>query len=165
MKVNWVALPLEKETIMEEDIDFSHESFDPNFLRQITCCHAKAKLTRFMETLRVVLSVKASVIAVCAYSLEDVPLNLNLREELDFTRDKEDEENIYLSRNNFTLDEYVLDLILTSIPPKVIKKGASLPESGKGYRVLSEEDFLKEREEKKDPRWEKLDSVKINDDK
>ena len=44
-----------------------------------------------------------------------------------------------------------------------MKKGAKLPTNGNGYRVLSEDEYNKEQEEKVDPRWAALDDINLED--
>ncbi|MFA6675793.1 MAG: hypothetical protein WCS49_02845, partial [Bacilli bacterium] len=78
--------------------------------------------------------------------------------------DENDESAFYEPDNIFVIDEYILGLILAAVPSKVVNKGEKLPSDGSDYRIISEEDFLKEKKEKRDPRWQKLDSVKINND-
>jgi len=164
MKINRQILPLEKEISLLEDIDFSTMKFDQNFLRRITFCHVEARACQYHDVLRIIVNVKANVVAVSAYSLKDVNLPLKLHDELIFSDDENDESAFYEPDNLFVIDEYILGLILAAIPSKVVNKGEKLPSDGRGYRILSEEDFLKEKKGKTDPRWQKLDSVKMNDD-
>lgn len=164
MRINRQILPLEKEIFLSEDIDFSAMKFDQNFLRRITFCHVEAKACQYHDLLRIIVNVKANVVAVSAYSLKDVKLPLKLRDELIFSDDENDESAFYEPDNVFVIDEYILGLILAAVPSKVVNKGEKLPSDGSDYRIISEEDFLKEKKEKRDPRWQKLDSVKINND-
>ena len=62
----------------------------------------------------------------------------------------------------FDIDPYVLSLVVSEIPAKIVKKGAKLPEDGSGYRVLSEEEYNKEQENKKDSRWDALDKIELD---
>ncbi|MFA7032848.1 MAG: hypothetical protein WC201_04735 [Bacilli bacterium] len=164
MRINRQILPLEKEISLSEDIDFSAMKFDQNFLRRITFCHVEAKACQYHDLLRVIVNIRANVVAVSAYSLKDVKLPLKLRDELIFSDDENDESAFYEPDNVFVIDEYILGLILAAVPSKVVNKGEKLPSDGSDYRIISEEDFLKEKKEKRDPRWQKLDSVKINND-
>ena len=43
-----------------------------------------------------------------------------------------------------------------------LDKNSKLPDDGQGYRVLSEEDYLKEKENKIDERWSKLDELDLD---
>lgn len=161
MKLNRATLKVNRPTKFVEDIDFSKESFDPLFLRGIKSCHVEIEATEYEELLRVEFSIQAKVIAVCAYTLEDVELPLLINEELAFSDSEDDEYSNYEPNDIIDLDEYILGLIIASIPPKVIKKGAKPPQNGDGYRVISEEDLIEERKSKKDSRWDALDDIEF----
>lgn len=161
MKLNRLQLKVNAPTKFVEDIDFSNHEFDPLFLRGIKECHAEAEATEYEELLRVEVHVKTKVIAVCAYTLDDVELELDINEELSFSDQKDDEYSYYEDGAIIDLDEYILSLIISYIPPKVIKKGAKPPKGGDGYRVLSEDDLAKERANKVDPRWSALDDLDL----
>ena len=64
-------------------------------------------------------------------------------------------------KSNIEVDEYILDLIIAEVPMKIVKKGAKLPSSGEGYRVLSEDEYNKEQEQKTDSRWAALDDIEL----
>lgn len=161
MKLNRQTLPMNKSVPFEDDIDYSSYEFDPNYIRGIPECHVEIVATQYEDLLRVTFNIKAKVIAVCAYTLEDVILPIKTKDELNFTEDEEDDTCNYEPNQIIDLDDYVLALILSQVPPKVIKKGAKLPENGNGYRVLSEEELAKERENKTDSRWDALDNLDI----
>lgn len=148
----------------EEAIDFSNVQFDPNHIKTINECIVKATATDYESILRIVLNIKATVIGVCSYSLEDVELKLNIRDELDFTDDETDDNCYYEKGNLINLDEYVLGIVLSNVPVRIIKKGAKMPKDGNDYRVISEETYNQEKENSHDSRWDILDSVKISDD-
>ncbi len=162
MKLNRQTLPLNKPINSSDDIDYSGYDFDPNYIRGIPECHVELESTQYEDTLRVYAKVKAKVIAVCAYTLEDVELKINIEDELSFTDDPEDESSNYAPGNLIDLDDYILALILAKVPPKVVKKGAKLPEDGSGYRVLTEEELAKERANKTDSRWDALDDIDLD---
>ena len=162
MKLNRQVLPLNKPVVSEDDIDYSKYDFDPNYIRGIPTCHVELEATQYEDLLRCYAKIKAKVIAVCAYTLEDVELDINITDELNFTDDPEDESSNYAPENIIDLDGYILALILAQVPPKVVKKGAKLPEDGNGYRVLTEAELAKERENKTDSRWDALDNLDLD---
>ena len=165
MKLNRVILEEGKEEIFEEEIDFSNFQFNETHVRRISACHAKIKATDYGETLRVVFQIRATVIAVCSYTLEDVPLELDFTDELEFTsEDMDDDAMIYEPDHIIDMDPHILSLIFARIPIKVVKPGAKLPENGDGYSVMTEEDYLRERSGKKNSAWDILDTVKLDDD-
>ena len=134
---------------------------DPTHIRKIENCVVKAKATDYESILRIELEINALVIGVCSYSLEDVELKLKINDELNFSDDENDPDCYYSSDSIIDLDEYILGILLANVPVRIIKKGAKLPEDGKGYRVLSEEQYEKEKENSTDPRWSKLDDLDL----
>ena len=165
MKLNRAYLEEGKEEIFTEKIDFSNFPFNETHVRRIPMCEATIKATDYGETLRVIFKIKAQVIAVCSYTLEDVPMDLDFTDELEFTNvDYQDDEMIYEPENIIDMDPHILSLIFARIPIKVIKPGAKLPENGNGYSVLTEEQFLAEKSGKKNSAWDILDTVKLDED-
>ena len=100
MKLNRAYLEEGKEEIFTEKIDFSNFPFNETHVRRIPMCEATIKATDYGETLRVIFQIKAQVIAVCSYTLEDVPMDLDFTDELEFTNvDYQDDEMIYEPEN------------------------------------------------------------------
>jgi len=60
-------------------------------------------------------------------------------------------EGFIVTGGDVDLDELALRLILSSLPIRLTRDEAGLPKSGKGFRVLSEEEKKKEDEEKPNP--------------
>lgn len=163
MKVNRFQLLEGKKEIYEEDIDFSSYPFNDTHIRNIPFCHAKVELTDFGEILLAVFHIKVDVNAVCSYSLEDVPLHYEFDDQLEFSSEaSEDDSIIFEASNIIDLDTHILSLILAKVPIKVVKKGAKLPSNGDGYSILTEEEYEKQKANKKDSRWDILDSVKLD---
>ena len=165
MIINRLLLEEGKTVHYSEDIDFSKDNENlNNLLKKIDDCHVEVDVTDYVNILRVIINLKANVTGICAYSLEDVPLVVKTNDELDFTDDEDyedDEDLIYITSPKIDLKNYIYSLICASLPSKIIKKGATLPKDGKGYRVLTEEDFIKEKESKPDPRWACLDDIEL----
>jgi len=151
---------------ISQDVDFSSVPLDGVLIRKINSCHVEVDIENFDYLLRVVINIKADTILPCSYTLEDVPYVIKGQEEFDFTfeAENESEDLIYIKGDSFELNEYVYSLLIALVPPKVIKKGAKLSQEGKNYRVLSEDEYLKEKAAKKDSRWSKLDDIEIDDD-
>ena len=164
MKINRALLKNGIPETFSEEVDFSHVELDPTHIRSIPHCVVKITATDYEEILHISLEINAVVIGVCSYSLEDVELKLKINDSLDFTDDVEDVDNYYEKENLIDLDPYILGILLANVPVRIVKKGAKLPKNGAGYRVLSEDDYLKEQSNKKDSRWDKLDSVQISED-
>ena len=92
----------------------------------------------------------------CAYTLEEIPYSYHVKETIELADNEEDEFEII--NNQIDIDQIVITLIVSNVPMKVIKKGAKLPSSGDGYRVLSEEDAKKE---KKSSPFDVLDDLEL----
>lgn len=150
MKVNRLLLKENENTTIEEIVDFTNFTPDMNHVRNISNCKVSLSLTDFGEILSCEMKISADVIASCAYTLEDVPYKVSIKEKLCFSSEIEDDEDIYYEKGNeIEMDPYILSAILSNVPHNLHKKGATLPSGGNGYRVLSEEEFNKERSEKK----------------
>ena len=162
MKINRALLTNGVAKSFEETIDFSTVQFDQNHIKSIPSCVVKAVATDYESILRIVVEINALVIGVCSYSLEDVELKFKINDELNFTDDEEDEDNYYAKDNIIDLDEYILGILLANVPMKIVKKGAKLPKAEEGYRVLTEDEYLKEESEKVDSRWAKLDDIDLD---
>ena len=152
-----------KDYVLEDDIDFSNEKFDGFHLKSIDSCHVKITGQVFEDLLMLEVNIDAKVIGVCAYSLEDVPLDIKVHDNIEISDVVEDDDVIFYEKNSvFDIDPYILSLIVTNVPQKIVKKGAKLPSGGKGYRVLSEEEYQKEESKKVDPRWAALDNLDLD---
>ena len=162
MKINRVTLKENEKEVFEEDIDFSSYHFNETHVRNVEDVHCILEAYEYGTLLRAVFHIKAKVTAVCSYSLDDVVLSISCDDELYFTdEESEDDELIYEKSNIIDMDPHILSLILAKVPIKVIKQGAKPPQDGDGYRVISEEEYEKERSQKKDSRWDLLDGLDI----
>lgn len=162
MKLNRKPLPLGKTVEFKEEMSFLDNSFDTFQIRNIPHADVLILATEYGETLRVVFDIKADVTAVSSYTLKDVPLKISVEEEFSFTdEDIEDDNILYEPNAIIELDEYILSLILSKIPIKVVGKNEKIPDGGEGYRVISQDDYEKEKETKTDPRWSALDDLEF----
>lgn len=161
MKINRFAFQ-NNQLEIEDDVDFSLAKLDPNHIRKIDNTHVKLKAQEYDDLICAEFEITCDVIGVCSYTLQDVPLHLHFKDSLEFSNEiNDDEDIIYEDKPIFDVDGYILQLIIGEVPIKLVKKGAKLPESGEDYRVISEDEYLKEKSEKKDPRWSKLDDIEL----
>ena len=165
MKINRALLTNGIAKTFEESIDFSSIQFDQNHIRGINNCEVKATATDYETILCIDVEISATVIGVCSYSLEDVEIPLKIKDQLVFSEDEEDEDNYFMKDNIIDLDEYVLGILLANVPVRIVKKGAKLPGDGKDYRVISEDQYIKEKENSVDHRWDALDDLELSEDK
>ena len=165
MKIIKAKLPLGKTINTVEPISFPEEIYTDNHIRHIEDTEINLSSTMYESFVRAVVDFKVKVIVACAYTLEDVPLDLHIHDELIFTEDENDEEDYYEPGPTIVLDDYILGLILARVPIKVVKKGAKLPEGGDSYRVIDEDSLNEERMNRKDERWNVLDQIEFDEDK
>ena len=161
MKIDLRKYELGKHYNFEEDVDFSSHIFSTSYrIRKITSCHVKIDLLQYEYITTLTLFIKGEVVGACSYTNEDVVLPYKVKEIMTFSS----EEGVadYLIENDLIdLDPYLFSLIDNAVPLNIVKKGAKLPESGNGYEVLTEEEYLKKKKEKKDARWSALDDLDI----
>ena len=161
MKINRFLFK-DKPVELLDEIDFSSETINLDNIRQIKKAKVKIIGQEYDDLLILDVTVDTDIIGICSYTLEDVPLHLHFKDTLEFSSEIEDDESIFFEpKPIFDIDPYILGLIVSETPTKIIKKGAKLPSSGDGYRVLSEEEYRQEQENKKDSRWSKLDDVEL----
>ena len=143
MKLNRLTLPVGKEVIFHEDIDFSSYKGDPYHVRSIKSCHMDLSVLNYDELVVLSFKIKGEVMTTCAYTLEEIPYQYDIKESVELAGNEDDE--FEMINETIDIDQILITLIVSNVPMKVIKKGAKLPSNGDGYRVLSEEDALKEK--------------------
>ena len=156
MKLNRLTLPVGKEVTFHEDIDFSSYQGDPYHVRSIKSCHMDLSVLNYDELIVLSFSLKGEVMTTCAYTLEEIPYQYQIKETVELAGNEDDEFEII--NETIDIDQILITLIVSNIPMKVIKKGAKLPSNGEGYRVLSEEEALKE---KKASPFDALDNLEL----
>lgn len=161
MKINRYLFQ-NKDYSLEEDLDFSSFSFDPTHIRGVNNTHVKVTGVDYDDYLILNIKINSDVIGVCSYTLEDIPLKIDINTSLTFSFLEEDEDVIHIESPIFDLDPYILDLIISEVPLTLVKKGAKLPSSGEGYRVLSEDQYEEEQKNKVDSRWSALDDIELD---
>lgn len=166
MKIEVSKLSYTKETILKEDLSFDVAKYPPCLpLIEVKKAEVDANVRRYEKFIYVSLKIKANVILQCSYTLKPFETTLNTVEEMHFASaaDEDDEDLIIYKGNSIELDKYIYDAISASIPPSPKAPGAKLPNGGKDYRVMSYDEFEKEKEEKVDPRFAKLDELEFDD--
>ena len=165
MIINRAILPINKTETFEEEVDFSSQVFDDNHVRRINKCQVKADVTEYGDVLRVQICGEAEVVASCSYTLEDVPLKVKFKDDFYFSGEEDSSQDCYYEpSNNVDLNPHILALVLAEVPHNVVKKGATLPNSGNGYRVLSEEQYLEEKKNKKNSAFDILDTIEFDEE-
>ena len=165
MKLNRAILPANKPQTFDEEIDFSSQACDENHVKRIEKCSVKVDATEYGDVLRVQVNGEAEVVASCSYTLEDVPLKVQFKDEFYFSNEEDSSQDCYFEPGvNIDLDPHILALILASVPHNITKKGAILPKSGEGYRVLSEDQYFEEKKNKKNSAFDILDTIEFDEE-
>lgn len=149
----------------EEDVSFDAEKYKctPPLL-SVNSCHVKVEASSYDDFIIVRLFVSADLTLESSYTLKPFPYKLKTNEEYHFTSTstEEDDDFILFKGNKIELDVYVFNLICASIPISPKAPGETLPSGGEGYRILKEEDYLKEKEKEVDHRFDKLDELDLD---
>ena len=156
MKLNRLTLPVGKEVIFHEDIDFSSYQGDPYHVRSIKSCHMDLSVLNYDELVVLSFSLKGEVMTTCAYTLEEIPYQYNIKESVELAGNEDDEFEII--NETIDIDEILITLIVSNVPMKVVKKGAKLPSNGDGYQVMSEEEA---NSKKKASPFDALDDLEL----
>ena len=165
MRLDVVKLPYTKVFELSEDLTFDPEVFKCHKpLIEVEKCHVELKAQRFEEFIYVTLNLKAKVILECSYTLEHFETNISGTDELHFAPNKdEDEDCIEYKGTSIDLDPYIFNLLSASVPLSPKAPNAKVPNSGKGYRVLSEDDYLKEKEEQGNSQFDALKDLNFDE--
>ncbi|MCQ2793062.1 MAG: DUF177 domain-containing protein [Bacilli bacterium] len=147
-----------------EDITFDKEKYKCVLpLIEIKKCHVKVDATNYNDFIEVMILVDAVVLLESSYTLKPFEFHMLTGEEYHFgTSAYEGDDVIEYKGNIIKLDDYIFNLISASIPLSPKAPGETLPKSGKGYRILSEDDYEKEKQSSGDPRFSKLDDIDFN---
>ena len=165
MRLDVAKLPYTKVFEQKEDLQFDPEVFVCHSpLIEVKNCHAELKAQRFEEFIYVTLSIKAKVVLECSYTLQHFESVISGVDELHFAPSKdEDEDCIEYKGTSIDMDHYIFNLLSASVPLSPKAPNAKAPTSGKGYRVLSEEEFLKEKEEGGNSRFDALKDLEFDE--
>ena len=165
MKLDVLKLPYTKVQTLSEDVSFDPEVFVcHNPLINVISCHAELKAQRFEKFIYINLSIKAKVTLQCSYTLKNFETVIEGSDELHFAPSKdEDEDCVEFKGTTIDMDQYIFNLLSASVPLSPKAPHAKAPESGKGYRVLSEEDFLREKEEQGNSQFDALKDLDFDE--
>ena len=165
MKIDVIKLPYTKVADLSEDIVFDPKVFVCHIpLVSVESCHAELKAQRFEEFIYINLSIKANVTLQCSYTLKNFKTTVEGSDELHFAPSKdEDEDCIEYNGTSIEMDQYIFNLLSASVPLSPKAPNAKAPKSGNGYRVLSEDEFLKEKEEHGNSQFDALEGLEFDD--
>ncbi|MBN2850497.1 MAG: DUF177 domain-containing protein [Erysipelotrichaceae bacterium] len=158
----------DKALVLDEEIAFSPATFDGNDrLRKLEKVHVTASglWDANQNVLRVHLDVSGVMVVPCAITDEDVLVEFKTEDDPVFSFGKtDDEEAIEVKGDTVELMPVVYPLIMMEIPLKVVKPGLKDYPKGDGWEVLTEEEYLREKQSQIDPRLAKLRDYKPKDE-
>ena len=164
MKIDVGKLVSTKENVFEEDVVLNEEKF--SLLPPLLCVnklHARAKVHRYQDFIDVNLEIKADVVLQCSYTLKPFEYKLHDEDEIHFASYDDGGDDIQIYKGNLIdLDPYIYNLLSAAVPTSPKAPGAKLPSSGKNFRVITEDEYLEEKEEGTDPRFDKLKDLDID---
>lgn len=164
MKIDVAKLVSTKENTIEEDVILNEEKFHllPPLL-EVKKLHARARVHRYQDFIDVDLLIKADVVLQCSYTLKPFDFKLQDEDEIHFASYDDGGDDIQIYKGNLIdLDPYIYNLLSAAVPTSPKAPGAKLPSSGKNFRVISEEEYNKEKEEGTDPRFDKLKDLEFD---
>ena len=155
-----------KAYIVEEDITFDTDTYKCILpLISVDKCHVVLKANRYDDFIEVVIDLKADLTLQSSYTLKPFSYKLKTNEEYHFSSIKDDEDNDFIvyKGNIIHLDELIFNLISASIPMSPKAPGEKLMKvEDEEYRLLSQDEYEKEKSEAVDSRWSKLDNLDID---
>ena len=165
MKLDVLKLPYTKVQTLEDDLSFDPEVFVCHSpLIEVKSCHVELKAQRFEEFIYITISLKAKVVLECSYTLKHFESEISGSDELHFAPSKdEDEDCIEYKGTSIDMDHYVFNLLSASVPLSPKAPNAKTPSSGNGYRVLSEDEFLREKEETGNSQFDALKDLEFDE--
>lgn len=154
------TIPIQKEFLFD-----AKEYAFKNPLLGIKKCFGDVEITKYRNYIRVNADLEVVALLECSYTLEPFDYEFTIHEEILISDKPEDEEEaIIIPGDDIDIERILFGLISSSLPLKPLKPGASLPQSGEGYRVIDDIQLAKDRTQSGDSRFSKLDDIDFEDD-
>ncbi len=104
------------------------------------------------------------MVCPCAITLQEVevPFNVEVDEVFSFLR-ADEYDAIPIKGEELNIGPLVFETIMQEVPLKVVKEGIIDYPKGDGWKITSEEEYAKSKEEKLDPRLAVLKEFKFSD--
>ena len=149
---------LEYKSLLEDYVDGKDGT-----LKSINSTKGTIDLNKFDHSLIVKVDVSFNVNVISSYSGDVFKTKINIKDDLFFTDSKSlDSDEFILINDEIDLDNYIYSLLITSIPLNIHKPNEKLPK-GDGYRVLTEEEFKKEKEDMGGNAFDALKDIDFGD--
>lgn len=145
-------------------INIENKQIDNNmFIRSIK--KAEGDITFYtdaVDELRVNYVLEGTMVCPCAITLEDVEVPFEISND-EVVVHKIDADGFYFKETMEDID-LAASIIIPEAPIKVVKNQKIEYSKGDGWSFVSEEDYKSSREDKVDPRLQKLKEYKFEED-
>lgn len=110
------------------------------------------------------LTVEGIMVVPCSITLEDVEVDFSTTSTEVYTFEKNPSNDEFRETKGDIVELYpaIFQLIVMEVPHKVVKEGVEYPK-GKGWEVVTEDDFNASKKNAIDPRLAKLKEFKIEE--
>ncbi len=129
-------------------------------LLELNNIKVKASIFSDNDLINVTLDIKGICKVEDAYTLKPIDYKLEFTDSIDISEDINNIDTYYIPGNFVDLNPIILDLIIGELPIRISKE-KSIKIEGDGYRVISEEDLHKEKEEGYNPSFDKLKDLDL----
>ncbi len=164
MKIHKSQVTSAKPLAVEGEFSYVKDECKEHYpLIEVPSCHLRGLFENAGDILTFNYELKAKIIV--SDSRTATPFEMEIEDEgiADVLPSYDTEGDGYVFEGtSFELEDLLLCLIVSNVPLAPHQEGSALPSSGKGYRVLTEEELLKEKEEEGNPAFAALDDYKID---
>ncbi|MDD2203326.1 MAG: YceD family protein [Bacilli bacterium] len=157
MKINISQMSYDEddEILIDDVVIFDKNIFNDTEIRALSEVQVKGKISLEEDsTYSILLNVKGEMILPCSISLKDVkyPFDIEIVENID-PNDAESEDYLRIIDNSIDIMPIIWQNIVVEIPMKVVSPDlVDVKLEGDGWKLLTEEEKMKEL----DPRLDKL---------
>lgn len=152
MKIDIYKIPNNKALTISSEVELDTNKYNFSYpLIKINKCFVNPKIKKYEDFICANLKVIANVRLVCSYSLKEFDSDITNEDDFNFSNldSDTDDDFILYKGNRIDLDDFIYELIISGIPTSPVMPNAKLPNSGSGYRVLTEDELNKEESKKR----------------
>lgn len=153
-KVSWLASQDRQEHKVNEVIKFDPKMFSKvSNIRRVNDVAVTGRVFIKYEQVNADLTFKGTMIVPCANTGEDADYDFEFK--IQDVLDEEYTDAVSYDLDYIDLIELTWQRLIVEAPTKFVKNECT-SKSGKSWRLITEEDYASESEERIDPRFEKL---------
>lgn len=149
MKLSFFNVNKKETLTYKGDVNVYNELNKSSYIQSFNSVSGKIIVDRYEEVVVCHFKITANLVVLSSLTNEPFNYKLKIDDVLCYTRQESYaaiEKDIILTPENYIdLEEVIYSLIITSLPTRLVKKSESYPQ-GENYRVISEEEYLKDKE-------------------